>query len=110
MNETMKPMASTTHSCDVISATPIGFSSLPESDLYKVYSVAIPIVGIERKNENSSAAARDIPASWPELIVDIDRDVPGNTADRIWHAPIQIAWPPWISSMFQVWIGEPAAP
>ena len=63
-------------------------------DLKSVYSVATAIVGMERKNENSSAAARDIPASCPPAIVDMEREVPGKTADRIWHAPIQTAWPP----------------
>ncbi len=52
--------------------------------------MATTIVGIERKNENSRAEARDIPASCPAAMVDIERDVPGKTADRIWHAPIQI--------------------
>jgi len=33
---------------------------------------------MERKNENSSADARDIPQSWPAAMVDIDRDVPEN--------------------------------
>src|SRR5437588_12913406 len=54
---------------------------------------------MDRKNENSSADARDIPASCPAAIVDIERDVPGNTAERIWQAPIQIAWGKLISSM-----------
>src|ERR1700741_3135432 len=68
------------------------------------------MVGIDRKNENSSAEARDIPASCPSAIVAIDRDVPGNTADRIWHAPIQTACPRLISSMRQMRIGLPEAP
>ena len=68
------------------------------------------MVGMERKKENSSAAARDIPTSCPAAIVDMEREVPGKTAERIWQAPIQIAWPPWMSSIFQVWIGEPGAP
>jgi len=41
------------------------------------------MVGIERKNENSRAEARDIPAICPAAIVDIEREVPGNTAERI---------------------------
>src|SRR5205823_4913367 len=61
--------------------------------------VATTIVGIDRKNENSSAAGRDSPAIWPAAIVDIERDVPGNTAERIWQAPIQIDWARLISSM-----------
>ena len=60
------------------------------------------MVGMERKNENSSADARDMPANCPAAIVDIDRDVPGNTADRIWQAPIQIAWPRLMASIFHV--------
>ena len=53
--------------------------------------MATNIVGIERKNENSSAAARDIPATWPAAMVHIEREVPGKTAERICAAPIQIA-------------------
>src|SRR3954463_15014123 len=60
------------------------------------------MVGIERKNENSSADARDMPAICPAAMVDIEREVPGNTAERIWHAPIQIAWPRLIASRLQV--------
>src|SRR6266481_9723902 len=65
---------------------------------------------MDRKNENSNAEARDIPANCPAAIVDMEREVPGKTADRIWQAPIQIAWPPWMSSIFQVWMGDPGAP
>src|SRR5215468_7730615 len=64
---------------------------------------------MERKKENSSAEARDIPASWPAAIVDMDREVPGNTADRIWQAPIQIDCPRLMSSICQVWIVLPGA-
>jgi hypothetical protein len=42
-------------------------------------------------------------------MVDMEREVPAKTAERIWQAPIQIAWPPSMSSIFQVWIGEPRA-
>src|SRR5213082_3486910 len=49
------------------------------------------MVGIERKNENSSAAERDKRANWPAEMVDMEREVPGKTAERIWQAPIQIA-------------------
>src|SRR5258705_7966423 len=68
------------------------------------------MVGIERKKENSSAAARDMPASCPPAIVAIDRDVPGKTADKIWHAPIHTAWAKLMSSMRHVRIGLPDAP
>ncbi len=40
---------------------------------------------MDRKNENSSAAGRDIPATCPAAIVDIERDVPGKTAEKIWQ-------------------------
>src|ERR1700693_6357323 len=89
----------------------MGFSSLPPwIDLKSVYSVATVMVGMERKKENSSAAARDIPTSCPAAMVDMEREVPGKTAERIWQAPIQMAWPAWMSSMVQVWMGEPGAP
>src|SRR5207244_2122680 len=61
--------------------------------------VATTIDGIERQNENASAAGREKPAICPAAIVLIERDVPGKTADKIWHAPIQIAWNKFISSM-----------
>src|SRR6185312_13492979 len=101
-NETRNPIASTIQPCASICETPIGFSPLPRSDFSKSKQVATIMVGIERKNENSSADARAIPAICPAAMVDIDRDVPGNTAERIWHAPIQIAWPRLINSIFQV--------
>src|SRR5664279_4752472 len=103
MNDTTNPIASTIQPCASMLETPIGFSVLlPCSDFSKVYPVATTIVGIERKKENSSAEARDIPANCPPAIVDIDRDVPGNTADSIWQAPIQTDCPRLISSMCQV--------
>ena len=72
--------------------------------------MAVAIVGIERKKENSSADARDIPAICPAAIVDIDREVPGKTAERIWQAPIQMDWPSDMSSMCQVWMRLYGAP
>src|SRR5689334_20924633 len=94
-------MPSVIHFC--ASSTPAE-SGLPGARmvLYRSYTVAANIVGIERKNENSSAASRDIRATCPAAIVDIDRDVPGNTADRIWQAPIQIACGNDMSSITQV--------
>src|SRR4029077_10768199 len=98
------------HCWGVNCETPIGFSPFPRSDFSRVYPVATTMVGIDRKNENSSADARDIPANCPAAIVDMDRDVPGKTAERIWQAPIQIACPRLIASMCQVWINEFEAP
>src|ERR1035437_4933550 len=109
MNETTNPIANTIHPCASICATPIGFCPFPITDFNRSYPVAATIVGMERKNENSRAEARDIPANCPAAIVDMDREAPGKTAERIWQAPIQIAWPPWMSSIFQVWMGEPVA-
>src|ERR1700736_2693616 len=68
------------------------------------------MVGMETKNENSRAAARDMPAIWPPAIVDMEREVPGNTAEKIWQNPIQIACARLISSIFQVWMRLPLAP
>src|SRR6202011_3542475 len=59
---------------------------------------------MERKNENSRAAALDIPAICPAVIVDIDREVPGKTADNIWQAPIHIACSKLMLSIRQVWM------
>ena len=64
--------------------------------------VATTIVGIDRKKENSSAAGRLIPASSPAVIVAIEREVPGNTADSTWHSPIHTACPMDMSSMSSV--------
>src|SRR5215510_9288623 len=66
------------------------------------------MVGMETKKENSRAEARDIPASWPAVIVDMEREVPGNTAEKIWHKPIQIACKSETSSMFSVLWRPPA--
>ena len=44
--------------------------------------MAATMVGMDRKNENSSAEARDMPASCPPAMVDMERDVPGKTADK----------------------------
>src|SRR6266700_6217823 len=110
MNETTKPTPSTAHSCGVICATPIAFSPLPMTDFSSVYTVATNIVGMERKKENSNAAARDIPQSWPAAMVDMEREVPGKTAERIWQVPIHRACAEPMSSILQVWMGLPLAP
>src|SRR5260370_42093381 len=68
------------------------------------------MVGMDTKNENSSAEARDMRASWPPAMVDIDRDVPGKTAEKIWQKPIQIDCVRLMSSIFQVWMRLPLAP
>src|SRR5581483_5243551 len=60
------------------------------------------MVGMERKNENSSAAGRDMPANCPPVMVDMERDVPGNTAENSWQRPIQTACPRLIGSTFSV--------
>src|SRR5260370_29834251 len=90
--------------------TQTDYAPWPAKHFRKQKQVAPTIVGIDRKNENSSADARDIPASCPAAIVDIDRDVPGNSADMIWHAPIQIACPLLMSSICQVSVRVPVAP
>src|SRR5579863_8038587 len=102
-------MASTIHPWASICETPIGFSPLPMTDLNSVYPVAATMVGIDTKKENSSADARDIPAIWPPAMVDMERDVPGNTPEKIWQKPIQIACPRLMSSIFQVWMRLPPA-
>ena len=62
---------------------------------------------MERKKENSSAASRDMPATWPAAIVHIEREVPGKTAERTWTAPIQIAVGSFVSSICSnAWVNE----
>src|SRR6202166_5397927 len=102
-------MASTIHPCASICETPIGFSPLPSSDLNSVYPVAATMVGIDKKKENSSAEARDTPATCPPAMVDMDRDVPGNTPENIWQKPIHTACPKLMFSIFQVWMRPPPA-
>src|SRR6516225_12289242 len=104
------PMASTIQPCASIPATPIGFAFFPTRDLSKSYAVATIIVGIDRKKENSNADARDIPANCPAAMVDMDREVPGKTADRIWHAPIHTACPKLMSSICHVRISSAFEP
>src|SRR5579883_3021890 len=108
--DTTSPIASTIHPWPSICETPIGFSPFPLTDCRNVYPVATAIVGMDKKNENSRADARDIRATCPPAIVDIDRDVPGNTAERIWHAPTQTDCPRLISSIFHTQIPSCAAP
>ena len=67
------------------------------------------MVGMERKNENSSAESRDIPAIWPPAMVDMERDVPGKTPEKIWQKPIQAACARLMLSIFQVWMRPPPA-
>src|SRR6266852_2388183 len=55
-------MARTSHPWGSICETPIGFAPLPMTDLSSVYAVAASMVGMERKNENSNAAARNLTA------------------------------------------------
>src|SRR6202011_5993452 len=102
INDTTNPMARTSHPWGSICETPMGFDPLPMTDLNSVYPVAASMVGMDRKNENSNAAARDMPATWPPAIVAIEREVPGNTAEKIWQKPIHTAWPIDRSSIFQV--------
>src|SRR5580692_4695471 len=79
------------------------------TDLNSVYPVAANMVGIDKKNENSRAEARDIPAISPPAMVDMERDVPGNTPEKIWQKPIQTACPRLMFSIFQVWMRPPPA-
>ena len=60
------------------------------------------MVGMDRKKENSSAEARDMPATCPAAMVAIEREVPGKTAERIWQPPIQTACHRLISSMWSI--------
>src|SRR5438477_6595273 len=78
----------------VLAARQLGSTDLNKSD-----PVPTTIVGIDRKKENSSAPERVSPAISPAAIVDIERDVPGKTADAIWAKPIQAACGRVISSM-----------
>src|SRR5271167_4548590 len=40
-------------------------------------------------------------------MVDMERDVPGNTPEKIWQKPIQMACPRLMFSIFQVWMRPP---
>ena len=53
--------------------------------------MATVIVGIDSRKLNSSADSRDMPEICPAAMVDMERLVPGKTAERIWQAPIQTA-------------------
>src|SRR5258708_37780749 len=79
------------------------------TDLNSVYPVAATMVGIDTKNENSKAEARDIPASGPPAMVDMERDVPGNTPEKIWQKPLHAACPRLMFSIFQVRMRPPPA-
>src|SRR5262245_6816750 len=88
--EITKPMASTIHSWVFAGMAPNAVAAagaLGCSVLTSVYSVAASIVGKLRKKENSRAAGRDIPTNCPPAMVDMEREVPGKTAEAIWHMP-----------------------
>ena len=57
----------------------------------KSQPVAAIMVGIESRKLNSSAAGRSRPAIWPAAMVDMEREVPGKTAESVWQRPIQMA-------------------
>src|ERR1700730_15210271 len=42
-------------------------------------------------------------------MVDMERDVPGNTPEKIWQKPIHTACPRLMFSIFQVWMRPPPA-
>src|SRR6185437_12524422 len=109
MNDTTIPTSSNIQPCALTPETPIAFSPLPKMDFARSYPVPATMIGIDKKNENSRADGRDILTIWPPVIVDIEREVPGNTAEKIWQMPIQIAWPRVISSICQVRIRLPGA-
>lgn len=46
------------------------------------YPVAINMVGIARKNENSAAAKVESPTIHPPIIVEADLENPGHTTER----------------------------
>ena len=50
--------------------------------LYKSYSVAITVIGMDRMNENSTAVFLDKPDNSPPTMVDPERETPG-IIDRI---------------------------
>ena len=79
-NDTIKPTARTCHSVPVNDAP----------CLSREYPDAATMVGIARKNENSTAVARDAPNSMAPIIVAAERDVPGIIA-RHWIKPMAIA-------------------
>src|SRR5882672_1071068 len=103
MNETTKPISNTVHSWPLMGMRPSASAPcLGWKVLSRSYPVAAIMVGMERKKENSSAAVRDMPATCPAAMVDMERDVPGNTAEATWQIPIQIACVRETSSMRSV--------
>src|SRR5580658_4938884 len=56
------------------------------------------MVGIESRKLNSRAVDRVNPTTWPEAMVDMEREVPGNTGAKVWHSPITMACHRLISS------------
>src|SRR5258708_28383959 len=93
INETTNPIASTIHSWVSAGMRPSAVSpAWARRFLKRSYPVAAIMVGMERKKENSNAAERDIPVTCPAAMVDMERDGPGNTAEKIWQNPIHIAF------------------
>jgi hypothetical protein len=50
------------------------------------------MVGMETRKLNSRAAGRSRLTNWPAAMVDMEREVPGKTAESVWQRPIQMAW------------------
>src|SRR3989344_3552470 len=61
-----------------------------EPDLRRSYPVAASIVGMARRNENSTISLRPIPRSMPPTIVAPARDTPGTMASA-WMHPMKKA-------------------
>ena len=106
MKETTRPMRRTIHrslfmttwaAVPAARAVLLGWISLSRSQ-----HVAAIMVGMESRKLNSRAVGRSRPANWPLAIVDMEREVPGKMAERVWQRPIQMAWPSPISSTWRV--------
>src|SRR5688500_14581218 len=89
-NETTNPTASPPQQWPSTLKVSAASEVCPRTAWNSLKPVAANMTGIDRKNENSSAAGRLSPATWPAAIVAIERLVPGNAAARICAAPIKI--------------------
>jgi len=48
-------------------------------------------VGIPSRKENSVAAIREVPNNMAAMMVEADRELPGNTAATTWASPTTMA-------------------
>ena len=78
--------ATTIPTIRIITSVPV-----KEKPNFRIFSRLAPnMTGIPRKNVNSAATVREVPARIPPIMVEPERDVPGTT-ESTWNRPMMNA-------------------